>query len=204
MPEFREREAARAEKKARELAPYVAAAFERKEKLKPLADEDIPTYPAYGLTVAPGGSRHPARGQSPARARLPEDARDHGALMKAVRIYTGADKKSHFEDLDIPLKPSTYGTLSDLVPSDGVIFRETPAGGALDFHVAPAPPVRHHPGRARRGGVRRRHQATLRARRHHAGRRHHRAGPHHAGDRGAAEEPLHSAAREPRRQAWKL
>ena len=57
--------------------------------------------------------------------------------MKAVRIYTGADKKSHFEDLDIPLKPSTYGTLSDLVPSEGVIFRETPAGGALDFHVAP-------------------------------------------------------------------
>ena len=52
MPEFREREAARAERKARELAPYVAAAFERKEKLKPLADEDIPTYPAYGLTVA--------------------------------------------------------------------------------------------------------------------------------------------------------
>ena len=57
--------------------------------------------------------------------------------MKAVRIYTGADKKSHFEDLDIPLKPGTYGTLSDLVPSEGVIFRETPAGGALDFHVAP-------------------------------------------------------------------
>ena len=52
MPEFREREAARAEKKARELAPYAVAAFERKEKLKPLADEDIPTYPAYGLTVA--------------------------------------------------------------------------------------------------------------------------------------------------------
>ena len=56
--------------------------------------------------------------------------------MKAVRIYTGADKKSHFEDLDIPLKPGTYGTLSDLVPSEGVIFRETPAGGALDFSAA--------------------------------------------------------------------
>jgi hypothetical protein len=57
--------------------------------------------------------------------------------MKAARIYTGADGRSHFEDLDIPLKPSTYGTLSDLVPSSGVIFRETPVGGALDFHVAP-------------------------------------------------------------------
>ena len=30
--------------------------------------------------------------------------------MKAVRIYTGADKKSHFEDLDIPLKPGVYGS----------------------------------------------------------------------------------------------
>ena len=57
--------------------------------------------------------------------------------MKAARIYTGADGRSHFEDLDIPLKPSSYGTLSDLVPSSGVIFRETPLGGALDFHVAP-------------------------------------------------------------------
>jgi hypothetical protein len=57
--------------------------------------------------------------------------------MKAARIYTGADGRSHFEDLDIPLKPSNYGTLSDLVPSSGVIFRETPVGGALDFHVAP-------------------------------------------------------------------
>jgi hypothetical protein len=57
--------------------------------------------------------------------------------MKAARVYTGADGRSHFEDLDIPLKPSSYGTLSDLVPSSGVIFRETPVGGALDFHVAP-------------------------------------------------------------------
>jgi len=57
--------------------------------------------------------------------------------MKAARIYTGADGRSHFEDLDIPLKASSYGTLSDLVPSSGVIFRETPLGGALDFHVAP-------------------------------------------------------------------
>jgi len=57
--------------------------------------------------------------------------------MKAARIYTGADGRSHFEDLDIPLKPGGYGVLSDLVPSSGVIFRETPLGGALDFHVAP-------------------------------------------------------------------
>jgi hypothetical protein len=57
--------------------------------------------------------------------------------MRAARIYTGADKRSHFEELDIPLKPGNYGSLSELVPAEGVIFRETPVGGALDFHVAP-------------------------------------------------------------------
>jgi hypothetical protein len=57
--------------------------------------------------------------------------------MRAARIYTGADGRSHFEDFDIPLKPGSYGSLSELVPAEGVIFRETPVGGALDFHVAP-------------------------------------------------------------------
>jgi hypothetical protein len=51
MPEFREREAARAARKAEEFAPYVAAAFERKRATAGLADADIPAYEAYGLTV---------------------------------------------------------------------------------------------------------------------------------------------------------
>ena len=51
MPEFKEREAARAARKAEELAPYVAAAFERKRATAGLAERDIPTYQAYGLTV---------------------------------------------------------------------------------------------------------------------------------------------------------
>src|SRR5690606_14481462 len=43
-----------------------------------------------------------------------------------------------FEDLDIPLDVATrYGSLSEPVPVDTVIFRETPAGGLLDFHTAP-------------------------------------------------------------------
>ncbi len=57
--------------------------------------------------------------------------------MKIVRIYTGDDGESHFEDLEIPLAPSRYGQLSELVEAEGVIFRETPVGGELDFHVAP-------------------------------------------------------------------
>ena len=52
MPEFKERDAARQARKMEELAPYIAAAFERKKAMPPLAEGDIPTYEAYGLTVA--------------------------------------------------------------------------------------------------------------------------------------------------------
>jgi alkanesulfonate monooxygenase SsuD/methylene tetrahydromethanopterin reductase-like flavin-dependent oxidoreductase (luciferase family) len=52
MPEFKERDAARQARKMEELAPYIAAAFERKKTMPPLAEGDIPTYEAYGLTVA--------------------------------------------------------------------------------------------------------------------------------------------------------
>lgn len=57
--------------------------------------------------------------------------------MHVLRVYTGDDNQSHFEDLDVPLNPGRYGSLSDLVPTTGTRFRETPVGGALDFHNAP-------------------------------------------------------------------
>ncbi|HYB70141.1 MAG TPA: hypothetical protein VEH80_05710, partial [Candidatus Bathyarchaeia archaeon] len=40
-----------AARKVEDLAPYVAAAFERKRAAEPMAEELIPTYEAYGLTV---------------------------------------------------------------------------------------------------------------------------------------------------------
>jgi alkanesulfonate monooxygenase SsuD/methylene tetrahydromethanopterin reductase-like flavin-dependent oxidoreductase (luciferase family) len=52
MPEFKAQEQQRLDAKAKELAPYNAAAFERKKVMAPLADEEIQSYPAYGLTVA--------------------------------------------------------------------------------------------------------------------------------------------------------
>ncbi len=52
MPEFKERDAARQARKMEALAPYLEAAFERKKAMPPLAEHDIPTYEAYGLTVA--------------------------------------------------------------------------------------------------------------------------------------------------------
>jgi hypothetical protein len=57
--------------------------------------------------------------------------------MRVLRVFTGDDGESHFEELDVPLNAGRYGSLSDLVPTTGTMFRETPAGGAIDFHNAP-------------------------------------------------------------------
>lgn len=58
--------------------------------------------------------------------------------MKVTRIYTGADNRSHFEDLDIPLGPAGYGSETQFIPSLGVAFRENRVGDFLDFHPAPS------------------------------------------------------------------
>jgi len=58
--------------------------------------------------------------------------------MKVVRIYTGPDNKSHFEDLQIPLKDSgKVGLVSELTKATGVVFRETAGDYNYDFHTAP-------------------------------------------------------------------
>ncbi|MDA0790703.1 MAG: LLM class flavin-dependent oxidoreductase [Proteobacteria bacterium] len=54
MPEFKAREAAREAKKARELAPYIEAAMARKQYMRPLEDDEIPTFPALGRSVVEG------------------------------------------------------------------------------------------------------------------------------------------------------
>lgn len=57
--------------------------------------------------------------------------------MKVTRIYTGADGKSHFEEMQYDLRRSGIGMLSDLIPVKGMILRETPTDYDLDFHPAP-------------------------------------------------------------------
>ncbi len=52
MGEFHEREAERQKRKAERLAPAIEAAFARKRALPALADAEIPSYQAYGNTVA--------------------------------------------------------------------------------------------------------------------------------------------------------
>jgi hypothetical protein len=61
-----------------------------------------------------------------------------GGTMTVVRLYTGPDNKSHFEDIQIPLKDGgKVGFISDLYKATGVVFRETTGDYNYDFHTAP-------------------------------------------------------------------
>lgn len=54
MPEFKEREEEREQKKAEELAPYIEKALARKKFMKQLPDDKIPTFPALGRSIVEG------------------------------------------------------------------------------------------------------------------------------------------------------
>jgi hypothetical protein len=61
-----------------------------------------------------------------------------GKTLTILRIYTGPDNRSHFEDVHIPLKGAgKIGFLSELMKATGVVFRETGGDYNYDFHTAP-------------------------------------------------------------------
>ncbi len=51
LPEFEARDAARIERKAERLAPYIEAALARKPRMAPLADDEIPKFGALGRQI---------------------------------------------------------------------------------------------------------------------------------------------------------
>jgi alkanesulfonate monooxygenase SsuD/methylene tetrahydromethanopterin reductase-like flavin-dependent oxidoreductase (luciferase family) len=51
MPEFKADEAGRERRKQAELAPYIEAAMKRKQGMKPLADDEIPSFLALGRQI---------------------------------------------------------------------------------------------------------------------------------------------------------
>jgi hypothetical protein len=58
--------------------------------------------------------------------------------MNLVRVFTGADGKSHFDDVDVELNDlGEFGRVSTKWPGGGVQFREVSGDYHLDFHVAP-------------------------------------------------------------------
>ena len=63
------------------------------------------------------------------------------ATTRIVRVYTGADQRSHFEDLIVPMREFRLGSLfslkSEMVPVEGMVFRENPLDGSDEFHTPP-------------------------------------------------------------------
>ena len=59
-------------------------------------------------------------------------------MIQCIRLWTGDDAESHFEDGWIELEPEAHGDLlTGRIPATGVSFEETARGGTLDWHTAP-------------------------------------------------------------------
>lgn len=59
-------------------------------------------------------------------------------MFPITRIYSDANGNSHFEDITIPLKNNgEIGSLSELLPAKGIIFREVLPSYDYDLHNAP-------------------------------------------------------------------
>jgi hypothetical protein len=67
MPEFKEHAAERRRKKDEELAPFIEKAFARKQKMKELADDDIPNVLALGRQIAQQQAADPKAEESARR-----------------------------------------------------------------------------------------------------------------------------------------
>ena len=58
-------------------------------------------------------------------------------MIRCVRIWTGEDQNSHFEEGSIELTPGTHGDLlSGKIGTATASFQETRAGGTLAWHTA--------------------------------------------------------------------
>jgi uncharacterized cupin superfamily protein len=57
--------------------------------------------------------------------------------MKVVRLYTGADNESHFEDIEIELNLHGHMEVSELQSVQGIIFRRVPPTHRSNYHPAP-------------------------------------------------------------------
>jgi quercetin dioxygenase-like cupin family protein len=61
-------------------------------------------------------------------------------MIRCVRLWTGSDGDSHFEEGSIDLKASERGDLESLVcKAEEISFRETKSGGTYAWHKDPIP-----------------------------------------------------------------
>jgi len=60
--------------------------------------------------------------------------------VDVVRIYTGSDNRSHFEDLVVPMSEvmqegGRSSLRTALIPTKAMLFRENPLGGPPHYHT---------------------------------------------------------------------
>jgi hypothetical protein len=59
--------------------------------------------------------------------------------VKVVRVHTGPDQRSYFEDMEVPMNEVLQGERvsqrSALVPASGLLFRENPLGRSEQYHT---------------------------------------------------------------------
>ena len=59
-------------------------------------------------------------------------------MFPVTRLYSDGNGDSHFEDVEIQLKEAgSVGRLSEVLPANGVVFREVEPSYDWDFHTAP-------------------------------------------------------------------
>jgi hypothetical protein len=79
---------------------------------------------------------HPSRSRLPVPLLFPTDSLTN-RLMKIIRLYTGTDNESHFEELEVELNLIGHMEVSALQPAHGILFRRAPATHLSDYHNAP-------------------------------------------------------------------
>jgi len=57
--------------------------------------------------------------------------------MKIVRLYTGTDNESHFEEIELEMTLQGVDMVTALYPAHGVMFRTAPPTHSTDFHNVP-------------------------------------------------------------------
>jgi hypothetical protein len=64
---------------------------------------------------------------------------EEAELLHVIRIYTGEDGESHFEDLQIPESedPGWKYTVSEVFPATAIHFTTSPSDYVSDYHTAP-------------------------------------------------------------------
>jgi hypothetical protein len=60
-------------------------------------------------------------------------------MFQVTRVYSDNNGDSHFDDLEITLEEAgSVGRLSEVLPANGIVFREVEPSYDWDFHTAPS------------------------------------------------------------------